>query len=145
MLQLTHLLERRFGAGSPSWIRTRLLLASLLLLALGLGIANQARAQDANADAQALATQLLDHLDAGKYAEAEELFSADMAKAVPADKLKAVWESLPAQVGAAKGRGDATVSAQGGAVLAAVPLFADVMAAAAGLCLEKPELTRKAV
>ena len=34
---------------------------------------------------------------------------------------------------------------QGGAVLAAVPLFADVMAAAAGLCLEKPELTRKAV
>lgn len=122
MLQLTHLLERRFGAGSPSWIRTRLLLASLLLLALGLGIANQARAQDANADAQALATQLLDHLDAGKYAEAEALFSADMAKAVPADKLKAVWESLPAQVGAAKGRGDATVTAQGGAVLVQVPL-----------------------
>ena len=122
MLQLTHLLERRFGAGSPSWIRTRLLLASLLLLALGLGIANQARAQDANADAQALATQLLDHLDAGKYAEAEALFSADMAKAVPADKLQAVWESLPAQVGAAKGRGHAAVTAQGGAALVQVPL-----------------------
>ena len=33
----------------------------------------------------------------------------------------------------------------GGAVLAAVPVFAEMMAAAAGLNLEQPELTRKAV
>ena len=124
MLHLIHLLERRFGTQRAAHIGMRLLLASALLLMLGLGLLLSGRvaAQAAPVDGAGIATRLLDHLDAGRYAEAEAMFGADMAKAVPADKLQAVWESLPAQVGAAKGRGDATVTAQGGAVLVQVPL-----------------------
>ncbi|HEX5662085.1 MAG TPA: alpha/beta fold hydrolase [Xanthomonadaceae bacterium] len=70
----------------------------------------------------AIATRLLDRMNAGEYAQAESMFTAEMAKAVPAAKLKAVWESLPAQAGTAKGRGDPTVDTQGGASLVTVPL-----------------------
>ena len=68
-------------------------------------MANAAIAQDASPSATA--TTLLNHLDAGQYAQAESMFGPEMAQAVPADKLKAVWESLPAQAGAASGRGEA--------------------------------------
>ena len=81
-----------------------------------------ASAQAQTTDPASLAGQALDHLDAGEYAQVEALFGAQMAAAVPADKLKAVWESLPAQVGKATGRGDAEISAQGGATLVQVPL-----------------------
>lgn len=70
----------------------------------------------------AIATRLLDRMNAGEYAQAESMFTAEMAKAVPAAKLKAVWESLPAQAGATKGRGNATVDAEGGTTLVTVPL-----------------------
>ena len=73
-------------------------------------------------DPAATATALLDRLDAGEYAAAEAMFTADMAAAVPADKLRAVWESLPEQAGPAAGRGDASVAAQGGVHLVTVPL-----------------------
>lgn len=125
MLHLIHLLERRFGAQRASHVAMRLLLASALLLMLGLGLLLSGRvaAQDAPAvDGPGIATRLLDHLDAGRYADAEAMFGADMAKAVPADKLKAVWESLPAQVGAARKRGEATTMRQGDATLVKVPL-----------------------
>ncbi len=69
-----------------------------------------------------IAIHLLDQLDAGDYAAAEASFSADMAAAVPADKLEAVWQSLPAQAGAAKGRGRPRVDAQGAVSLVVVPL-----------------------
>ena len=88
-------------------------------------------AQDAPSPT-AIAAKLLDHVDAGEYAQAESMFNPDMANAVPADKLRAVWESLPAQAGAAKGRGNATVAAQGGTSLVTVPLL-----------YEKTELTAK--
>lgn len=70
----------------------------------------------------ALATRLLDQLDAGQYAAAEATFSPQMKAAVPADKLKAVWESLPAQMGAAGGRGEATTSEADGFRIVVVPL-----------------------
>lgn len=89
-------------------------------LAVSLALAAGAGAQ--TTDPTALATQALDLLDAGNYAKAEALFGAQMAAAVPEDKLKAVWESLPAQVGKLQGRGDAAVSAQGGATLVQIPL-----------------------
>ncbi|QNN71470.1 alpha/beta fold hydrolase [Thermomonas carbonis] len=73
-------------------------------------------------DGKAIATRALDHMDAGEYAQVEAMFSADMAKAVPADKLKAVWESLPAQVGKANGRGDAESMPQDGGTMVQVPL-----------------------
>ena len=101
-----------------------------ILLTLSLATAGSACAQAS--DPAALARQTLDHLDAGEYAQVEELFGAQMAAAVPADKLKAVWESLPAQVGKATGRGATEVSAQGGATLVQVPLH-----------FEKAELTAK--
>ncbi len=70
----------------------------------------------------AIATRLLDHMDANDYAAAEALFTPEMAAAVPAAKLKAVWDSVPAQAGAATGRGQAKVTAQQGTHLVAVPL-----------------------
>lgn len=91
-----------------------------LLLAASLALSAGASAQAT--DPAALARQALDCLDAGEYAQVEDLFGAQMAAAVPADKLKAVWESLPAQVGKATGRGEAEVSAQGGATIVKIPL-----------------------
>ena len=72
--------------------------------------------------AQATATRLLDHLDAKQYSQAESLFTAEMAAAVPIDKLQQVWESLPQQVGAAQGRGTAKVTAHQGMQVVVVPL-----------------------
>lgn len=83
-------------------------------------IANAAIAQDASPSATA--TTLLNHLDAGQYAQAESMFGPEMAQAVPADKLKAVWESLPAQAGAASGRGEAATVTQGDTTLVQIPL-----------------------
>ena len=110
-------------------INARLILAPLLMLLFGTGLllSTPTRAQDtapsaADANATSLAIQLLDHLDAGQYAQAEAMFNPTMAEAVPADKLKAVWESLPAQAGKADGRGLSVVSTQASATLVQVPL-----------------------
>ncbi len=128
MLHIVHLIERRYGQGPGSArIIVRLLLASLLVLLLGGGLLLSAtsRAQDApspEAATTALAVKLLDHLDAGQYRQAEAMFNAQMAQAVPADKLQAVWESLPAQAGEAQGRGEAASIRQGEAILVQIPL-----------------------
>ena len=125
MLHLIHLPDRRFGTQRASHNAMRLLLASALLLMLGLGLLLSGRvaAQDAaGVDGAAIATRMLDHLDAGEYAQAEAMFSPEMAAAVPADKLKAVWESLPAQAGEAQGRGDASSMARDGSTFVQVPL-----------------------
>lgn len=79
-------------------------------------------AANAATPAEATATRLLDHLDAAEYSQAESMFTAEMAAAVPADKLKQIWESLPQQVGAAQGRGAAQVEAHSGSHLVSVPL-----------------------
>lgn len=69
-----------------------------------------------------IATRLLDQLDAGDYAAAEAGFTEQMAAAVPAAKLKAVWESLPAQAGAAGERGEPVVETRDGVSLVTIPL-----------------------
>ncbi len=132
MLHIVDLIERRYGAGPlGTRIVTRPLLASLLasllvlLLGAGLLLSGTSRAQDApslDAAAGALAVKMLDHLDAGQYAQAEAMFNAQMAQAVPADQLKAVWESLPVQAGVAQGRGEAASIRQGDASLVTIPL-----------------------
>ncbi|MGV8921737.1 MAG: alpha/beta fold hydrolase [Thermomonas sp.] len=132
MLHIVHMIERRHGQGpGTARIVTRLLLASLLALLLGAGflLSNTSQAQDAPSPssspentASALAVQLLDHLDAGEYAQAEAMFNATMAQAVPADKLQAVWESLPAQAGEMQGRGEAVTLLQGDTALVQIPL-----------------------
>jgi hypothetical protein len=96
-------------------------MATALLATVAFMTAPPVPAQGAPSPA-AIADQLIDRMDAGEYAQAEAMFSAEMAAAVPADKLKTVWESLPAQAGAAKGRGEASVDAQSGMTLVTVPL-----------------------
>ena len=125
MLHIIHMIERRHGRARASSIVLRLLLASALLLALGLGLLLSGRAmgqEAATPDPVATATRLLDRLDAGAFTDAEAMFSPEMAAAVPADKLKAVWESLPAQAGKATGRGTAKATAGGGGTLVEIPL-----------------------
>jgi dienelactone hydrolase len=80
-----------------------------------------------SAGAGATASTLLDRLDAGEYAQAEAMFDDRMAQAVPVEKLQALWESLPAQVGASKGRGEAQVESQDGMAVVLVPLLYEKM------------------
>lgn len=94
-------------------------LRSMVLAGLLMGMAAVAAAAD---DARSVATRLLDLMDAGDYAGAEALFTPTMAAAVPASKLQSVWESLPAQLGPAQGRGAASVATQGGMQVVAIPL-----------------------
>ena len=96
--------------------------SAALLLAIATAGVHASPQGDASAAPVGIATQLLDHLDAGDYAAAEAMFTPQMAQAVPADKLQAVWESLPKQAGRAQGRGEATVSGQGGVHVVVVPL-----------------------
>lgn len=93
----------------------------LSLLSMAPALAADAPATEPSA-ATVTATQLLDHLDAGDYAAAEAMLGAQMAAAVPADKLKAIWESLPTQAGEAKGRGEATSQSKDGMTLVQIPL-----------------------
>jgi dienelactone hydrolase len=101
---------------------TRSIRALPLLFALAL-----APAFAQSTDAGATANALLDHLDAGAYAQAEAMFDEPMAQAVPLEKLQALWESLPAQVGASKGRGDAKAEAQDAMTVVMVPLHFEKM------------------
>jgi len=78
-----------------------------IVLVLGALFSSATLAADAPAT---LANRLLDHLQTGDYAAAEAMFSPEMAAAVPQDKLKAVWESLPAQIGPLRTRGEAKVA-----------------------------------
>lgn len=70
------------------------------------------------AEPQQVASQLLDHLQAGRMAEAEAMFTPQMASAVPADKLQGLWHSL----GELKQRGAAHSSEQQGVHVVEVPL-----------------------
>jgi len=99
--------------------RASLLLASLLVFAALLITSPAALAADAPED---IAKRLLDRMDARQYDQAEAMFTPEMAAAVPADKLKAVWESLPVQLGAANGRGKAKVTPHQGIQVVVVPL-----------------------
>ena len=95
-------------------------LAVLLALVVTLGFpAPSARAAD---PAEVVAMRLLDLMDAKDYSAAEASFTQDMAAAVPADKLKAVWESLPAQFGLARGRGEAKLTPHQDMQVVVVPL-----------------------
>lgn len=66
----------------------------------------------------ALSARLLDRLQARDYAAVEAMFTPAMAQAVPADKLQGAWESLPAQFGAFKQRGQAQISESRGMQIA---------------------------
>lgn len=124
MLHVIRQIERRFGTGSgPGRLVAGVLLALCALLLFGIALlwSQSAQAQEAQ-DPAAVATRLLDHMAAGRYDDAEAMFTPEMAQAVPAARLRQVWESIPAQAGAAGARGDATVEPQPDASLVTVPL-----------------------
>lgn len=128
MLHINTVIQHRHGqdpsipTSSRQWM---LALVTTLVFCTGLLISGNSRAQDTSSEESkesALASHLLDRLDAGEYSQAETMLSTEMAQAVPADKLQAVWESLPAQAGKADGRGIPVVSKQDGATLVQIPL-----------------------
>jgi dienelactone hydrolase len=97
--------------------------AMLLAMAMVAPVASVAQdTQHTQPDATTIALQLLDRLDAHDYAAAEAAFGTQMAAAVPADKLKSVWESLPTQAGAAMGRGEPVITEQDDVRLVTIPL-----------------------
>ena len=96
----------------------RIMLLCLVALVAALPLA---AASDGD-DPVAIATGFLDRLDAGDFAGAEAMLAPEMAVAVPADKLGALWTSLPAQAGAARGRGEPRVEARDGMQVVTVPL-----------------------
>lgn len=121
------LIQHRRGLGLAITGFTRRMLASLAMVLMGVamllpGITHAQETPSMEAKASALAIQLLDHLDAAEYAQAEGMFSPAMAQAVPADKMQAVWESLPTQAGEAQGRGEAASMQQGETTLVKIPL-----------------------
>jgi dienelactone hydrolase len=69
-----------------------------------------------------IATKLLDRLDAGQFDSAVSDFGVEMKTAVPADRLKQIWQSLPAQFGSSTGRGEVNVSKQDSVSLVQIPL-----------------------
>ncbi|ENE1250017.1 alpha/beta fold hydrolase [Stenotrophomonas maltophilia] len=70
------------------------------------------------AEPQQVANRLLDHLQAGRVAEAEAMFTPQMAQAVPAEKLGALWNSL----GTLQDRGAIQVNTRQDMTLVVVPL-----------------------
>ena len=91
----------------------------LLMLLLCLPAAVPALAADGDSDAVAVATRLLDHMQAGEYEAATADFTAQMKDALGADKLAAVQAQLAA-AGAETGRGEPVVSEQSGMTIVVI-------------------------
>lgn len=91
-----------------------------VLAALLLSLCGFAAASDD--EAVALAMRTLDRLDAGEYAAVVDSFTSEAKAAIDADGLEKVWSALPAQLGEAQGRGEATSAARGQYRVVTVPL-----------------------
>ncbi|QYR53747.1 alpha/beta hydrolase [Lysobacter soyae] len=81
-------------------------------------VATTATAQVAPERAKAISTTLLDHLDAGRFEQAEAMFSESMKTAVPLDKMKAAWGSMAG----AGTRGDIRLVQKNTSQIALVPM-----------------------
>ncbi len=68
------------------------------------------------------AAAVLDAMDAGDFAAVHARFDAAMSAAITAEQVKQVWTTLPNQVGAAQGRGDAVIETRDGVRIARIPL-----------------------
>ena len=103
-------------------------LTAALLIAMA-GIPHLAGAADTAAittqqktDPVTAANALLDDLDAGHFDVVYGRFTPNMAQAVSADKLRAVWASLPQQFGKFVHRGNARVETVNGMTVVNIPL-----------------------
>jgi Protein of unknown function (DUF3887) len=95
----------------------KLAYAACFALSLGIGMAHAA-----NIDCQAASTRLFDHLDKGDYTGASADFNDRMKADLTADKLAALWQSLPKQLGAPGVREPAQVSQIPGYVMVVTTL-----------------------
>ena len=90
-----------------------------LLLATALAVMTMnVPAQVAPERAREISNRLLDHLDHGRFAEAEAMFDEAMRAAVPKAQLASVWQSLSP----AKARGGAELVSQGTTQVVRTPL-----------------------
>jgi dienelactone hydrolase len=74
-------------------------------------------------DAVPMALAVLDEMDAGRFDAVHARFDERMSAALGVDQLKQVWLSLPAQLGAARGRGEPRSTARDGTRIVTVPLM----------------------
>ncbi|MEO8742612.1 MAG: DUF3887 domain-containing protein, partial [Lysobacteraceae bacterium] len=81
-----------------------------------------AMAAQQKADPVAVANSVLDDLDAGRFDAVFARFTPKMAQAVSADKLKAVWASLPQQFGKFEHRGTPRMETANGMTVVNIPL-----------------------
>jgi len=87
-------------------------------------------------DPAVAANALLDELDAGRFDAVYARFAPAMAQAVSADKLKAVWLSLPQQFGRFEHRGTARVEAANDMTVVNVPLVFEHFALEASIATD---------
>lgn len=80
-----------------------------------------ARAADEQAP-EPIASSFLDRLGRSDFSQAEGMMSDELKRALPADKLRELWGSLPLQVGALLRRGESSVSRGDDATIVVVPL-----------------------
>jgi dienelactone hydrolase len=78
---------------------------------------------ESDSDAVPMALAVLDEMDAGRFDAVHARFDERMSAALGVDQLKQVWVSLPAQLGAAKGRGEPRSTTRDGTRIVTVPLM----------------------
>lgn len=99
--------------------------------------ASEAASPDAApSEAIAVAQSVLDAMDAGDFAGVHARFDETMAAAVSEDQLRQLWTSLPAQLGAAKGRGEPRTLEREGTRIVVVPLHYEAATLDASLTFE---------
>jgi len=112
-----------------------LMAASIGLPASAIATKQSTAATQKNPDPAAAANLILDDLDAGRFDAVYARFTPAMAQAVSADKLKAVWASMPQQFGKFEHRGTARVDAGDGFTVVDVPLVYERVALAASITI----------
>jgi hypothetical protein len=104
------------------------LITSVLLLALAFGLHGlprmflAAQAATVELDQAKRAEAFIDLLDQGDFDQAVRMFGATMRAALPAAKLREVWQALPGQLGPLKQRGATRSETVGGMDLVTIPL-----------------------
>lgn len=98
----------------------------LFAMLLAATLTTTALAQDATVPATdgaiAVATRLLDALQADDFAAAHDTFAPSLRTALPQEQLAQIWRALPSQVGALEARGEPRVETSDGYTVAVVPL-----------------------
>ncbi len=111
-------------------MKPALLIGSVVLLVLVLGshrgvplmFPAAAQAATATLDQAQQAEAFIELLEQGEFDQATEMFGTSMRSALPAAKLREVWEGLPEQLGPLHGRGSTRGETVGDTDLLSIPL-----------------------